>query len=116
MLVAAIFHSALPSPKTARLLLSFLLSHLESPWGGSRHTLLLSLLDTISTLFPIHTLLTLAAPPPNFSIPNFPMRCLHILHTFATLTMLRLFFHRCFTTVPHLVLLSSGSVLLLFML
>ena len=51
MLVAAIFHSALPSPRTAKCLLSFLLSHLEEPWGGSRHTPLLSLLCTISTLF-----------------------------------------------------------------
>ena len=42
-----------PSPRTVRCLLSFLLSHPAEPWGGSRHTQLLSLLCMISILFQI---------------------------------------------------------------
>ena len=55
-LVAVISHSALPSPKTPRCFLSFPFSHPEGPWGGSRHTPLLSLLlysfDTFSNPHP----------------------------------------------------------------
>ena len=54
-------HSALPFPKTPRFLPSFLLSSSGELWGRSRRIPLLSLPCTISTLFPIHTLLALAA-------------------------------------------------------
>ena len=101
MFVAATVHSAPPSPRTVRFLLSFLLSHLAEPQGGSRLSQLLSLLCIFSTLFPIHPPLTLAAHPPNFSVPHFPMSLLRIMHIFLTLPMLFPFFHLCFTTVQQ---------------
>ena len=55
MLVAAIFHFALPSPGTPRFLLSFPLLNPRGPSGGIRHTILLVLLHTISTLLPSDT-------------------------------------------------------------
>ena len=69
----------LQKKKTPRLLLSFPLSHSGGPWGGSRHTLLLSSLCTISTPFPIQTpkhfvissiLRFPTAYPPNFEHPH----------------------------------------------
>ena len=81
-------------------------------WGGSRHILLLSLLCTLPTLFPIHTLFTTAAHPPISSVPHSSKVCPP--HSAPPHHIPQSSLHNG-PTISHPLLHSTGSVLLLSM-
>ena len=89
MRLAAIFHSAPPSPKTPRFLLPFLLSHLKDLWDGSRHTPLLFFASyNLDTFFQV-TLLSLGSASSNFFNSSFFQGLFQ--HAFVALPMLFFF-------------------------